>query len=48
MVANEMAIEFDMFGSFMENGVGCNVKGGLIITMHGDGMRMWNMKIMKK
>ena len=30
-----MAIDFDVFGAFVENLIGCNLDGRLIITVHG-------------
>ena len=48
MVANEMTIELDMFGSLMKNRVSCNVKGDFIITIKSNRLSMWNTKIMKK
>ena len=46
LVSYHMTIDFNMFGSFMENRIcGC-VQGNLIVTVENNWFRMLNMKIL--
>lgn len=47
MIIDKVAINLDMFSPFMKNGIGCNLKGSLIITENGHGLGMNNAKCAK-
>jgi len=47
-VPSVVAINVEMFGAFMENGVLSNVDGSLVVTIESDGKGKRNMKIMEE
>lgn len=43
-ITNKMTIEFNVFGAFVEDRIGCDVESGLVITIKSDQLGMRNLK----